>query len=91
MFVVTDSSGLAGFLEALDVTRHAKIGFTVGVVFSALVYAYRVGEVLGPVQDQRGSPLLFVLLAFVLAMGVGVLVTVILTVRSAVRLARDLE
>lgn len=76
-------------MEALNVVRHAKVGFAVGVAVAALVYVYRVFELLGPVRDPRGSPWLFLLLAFVLAVGVGVLVTLMLVSRAAIEYARE--
>lgn len=77
------------FAAALDVRRNAGVGALVGVAFAALVYLYRVAELLGPVRDTRGSPLLFLGLAFVLAFATAALVTVALTVRSAYRLAQE--
>ena len=77
--------------RALDVRRNAVVGFGSGVVLALLAYAFRVGELAGPTADARGSPALFLLLAFVLAVSVGLLVTAALTVRSAVRLARDAD
>lgn len=79
----------AALIEALDVSRHAKVGFAIGAAVAAVVYLYRVLELLGPVRDTRGSPFLFLLLAVVLAVAVGVLVTTVLVVRAAVRLARE--
>jgi len=89
--VSEDPSGPAGFIEALGVARNAKIGFAVGIGIAAVVYVYRVAELGGPVPATRGSPLLFLMLAVVLAASAGALVTVALTVRSAIRLARDIE
>lgn len=78
-------------LAALDVERNAKIGFGSGVVLALLAYWFRVGEVLGPVPDTRGSPGLFLVLAFVLAVSAGGLITLVLTVRTAIGLARQTE
>jgi len=76
-------------VEALDVVRHAKVGFAVGFLVAIAAYLYRVLGLLGPVRDTRGSPLLFLLLAFVLAVSLGLLVTMLLVARSAIRLARE--
>ncbi len=94
-----DSSGPARLIEALGVVRNAKIGFAVGVGLAVLMYVYRVGELGGPVNPATNgtagatpeSPLLFVMLAFVLATSAGALVTALLTVIAAARLARDVE
>jgi hypothetical protein len=65
------------------------------------MYAYRVAELGGPVNPATNatanatatpeSPVLFLMLAFVLATSAGALVTALLTVGSAIRLARDVE
>ena len=101
-----DSPGPARLVEALGVARNAKVGFGVGVALAVLVFAYRVAELGGPVPappanataagNSSGmatpeSPVLFVMLAFVLAVSAGALVTALLTVAAAVRLSRDLE
>lgn len=76
-------------IDALDVVRHAKVGFAIGFVVAIAAYLYRVLGLLGPVQDTRGSPLLFLLLGFVLAVSLGLLITMVLVARTAVRLARE--
>jgi len=76
-------------IDALDVVRHAKVGFAVGFLVAIAAYLYRMLGLLGPVQDPRGSPLLFLLLAFVLAVSFGLLVTMVLVARSAIGLARE--
>ena len=96
-----DTSGPARLIEALGVVRNAKIGFGVGVALAVLVYAYRVAELGGPVATPPanatnaaatpGSPGLFLMLAFVLAVSAGALLTALLTVGAAIRLARDVE
>jgi hypothetical protein len=89
-------------IDALDVARNAKVGFAVGIGLAVLMYAYRVAELGGPtspaVNGTAGnvtatpeSPALFLMLAFVLATSAGALVTALLTVVAAVRLARDIE
>jgi hypothetical protein len=80
----------ANLVAALNVRRNAAIGFGVGALVAALLYAYRVG-VVGSVQGQAGTPLSFLALAFVLALALGALVTALLTVVTALGLARDLE
>jgi len=99
--VADDTPGAARLMRALEVGRNARIGFGVGVALAALVYVYRVAELGGPVNPAVNttnattaapeSPLLFLMLAFVLAVSTGVLVTALLTVRSAVHLAREAE
>lgn len=86
-----DAARTRELASALDVRRNALVGFGSGVVLAILAYAFRVGELAGPNPDTRGSPALFLLLAFVLAVSVGLLVTAALTVRSAVRLAREAD
>nr|WP_305794425.1 hypothetical protein [Halomarina rubra] len=73
----------------MNVPRNARIGVSVGVVVAALVYAVRVFELLGP-APEAGGPWYFLMLAFVLATGLALLVTVALTVVTAVRRAREL-
>lgn len=83
--VTAERSGTAAFLDALRVARNAKIGVAVGVVFGALMYVVRVFELRGPAPDGVGGPVLFLALAFVLAFGTAVLVTIVLTSVSAYR------
>ena len=87
---VPERPGTANFVRALNVRRNARIGVGVGVVFAAAVYSVRVFELLGPAPDAAG-PAFFLMLAFVLATGVALLVTVALTVRSAARRAREVD
>lgn len=82
--------GATALIDTLDIPRNARIGVAVGVLFAVLVYAYRFLEVFGPAPDAAG-PVYFLMLAFVLAVGVALLTTVVLTVRTAVREARELE
>lgn len=74
---------------AFGVPRHARVGFTVGTILAAAAYGYRVAGLAGPVADTRGSPGMFLLLAFVLAISIGALITIILTLRTALSLARE--
>lgn len=87
---VPDRPGLGGFLAGLGVERNAAVGMAVGVAVAALVYAVRVFELLGPAPSGAGGPGLFLALAFVLAVGTAMLVTVALTVLAAYREAREL-
>ena len=86
-----DAARTRELASALDVRRNAALGFGSGVVLAAMAYAFRVGELAGPSPDSRGSPALFLLLAFVLAVTVGLVLTAALTVRHAVRIARAAE
>ena len=88
---VPDRDTTRELVAALDVRRNAAIGFGGGLALAAVAYAFRVFELAGPNPDSRGSPALFVLLAFVLAVTVGLLLTAALTARSALRLARTAE
>lgn len=85
------NNGTAAFLDALNVTRNMKIGLVVGFAFAALVYAVRVFELLGPAPQGVAGPVLFLALAFVLAFGAFVLVTISLTLVSAYRRVQELE
>lgn len=89
--VSSDRSGTAAFFDALRVARNAKIGVAVGVAFGALMYVVRVFELRGPAPDGVGGPILFLALAFVLAFGTAVLVTIVLTVVSAYRAVRRVD
>jgi len=71
-------------LAALPVRRNVAVGAAVGVGLGGSLYAVRVLEVLGPAPD-RGSPLLFLALAFVLASATAGLVFSVLTAVSAYR------
>jgi hypothetical protein len=91
---VPDRPPGGGLLEALDVRRNALIGVGAGLLLAAGVYLVRVFELLGPTPGTRAYPVVgaagwFLLLGFVLAVTTAMLVTALLTVVSAVRLARD--
>lgn len=88
---MVDAARTRELARVLSVRRNAAIGFGSGVVLAILAYAFRVGELAGPNPDTRGSPALFLLLAFVLAVTVGLVVTAALTLRSALRVAREAE
>lgn len=89
--VVPDAARTRELARALDVRRNAAIGFGSGLVVATLAYAFRVGELAGANPDTRGSPAMFLLLAFVLAVTVGLLVSAVLTIRSAIRLAGEVR
>lgn len=76
--------GTAAFAAALDVRRNALAGFGLGGLFAGGVFVLFVG-----LPGSRRSPLLFVGLAAVLAVGTGLLLTVVFTLASAYRLARQ--
>ena len=80
---------LLAVLRTLGVRRHAAVGLVVGGVLAVAMYAYRVLELGGPTPDIGGSPFLFLLLAFVLAISSAALVTVALTLGSAIRRVRE--
>lgn len=73
----------ANFLRALNVERNAAVGFAFGTLFAAAVFVRFVYLV-----DRPHSPVLWLMLAFVLAVGTGLLLTVAFTLGSAYRLAR---
>ena len=85
----------SGLLQALRVPRNGAVGAAVGVAIAVLAYLARVLELLGPFAGTREYPGLapegwFLILAFVLATSTALLVTSVLTVVEAVRLARRL-
>jgi hypothetical protein len=89
-----DGSGPARLIRALDVPRNAAVGVGVGAVLAAALYFVRVLELFGPFAGTREFPVFgpegwFLLLAFVLATTTAMIVTALLTVLSAVTLARE--
>lgn len=76
--------GADGLVAALPLRRNAALGVAIGVAVGAGVYAVRVTEALGP-APSRGSPLLFLALAFVLASAAAGLVASLLTLASLYR------
>ncbi|GAB3023700.1 DUF7536 family protein [Natronobiforma cellulositropha] len=76
----------AQFLAALRVKRNALIGLVVGTLFAATLLAVFVL----PAPVTRADPMLYVGLAFVVAVTVGAMVAVLLTIYSAVKLSREL-
>lgn len=77
-------SPTATFLAALDARRNAKRGFAFGTVLALAVLLVFV-----VVPGTTRSPVLYLVLAVVLATSVGALAAVLLTVLAAYRLARD--
>lgn len=77
-------------LDVLRVRRNLAVGAAAGAVIAAGLYAIRFLELLGTAPD-RGSPLLFLGLAVVLAVSAAGLVATLLTLATAVRVARDFD
>jgi len=84
--VGVDADGPAGLLDALGLARNLRIGLAVGVGVAAVVFGLFV---VVPGETVR-SPWYYGALAFVLATATGGLVTVLLLVRRAYRLTREL-
>jgi hypothetical protein len=76
--------GTARFAAALGVRRNAAVGFALGVAVAAF---FTYGAITGPADAYSDAA--YVALGFVLAVGVGLLATLLLTAGSAVRLARE--
>lgn len=77
-------SGRAALVRALHVRRNAKIGVGFGVLAALAVFAFFV-----VIPGTYRSALFYVALAFVLAVSLGGLATAVLTLGSAIRLARS--
>lgn len=77
-------------LAELRVKRNATIGIGVGLVVAILAYGYRV-VIVDPAAGAITSPLLFGLLAFVLAITFGMLVAIALTVGTVIARIRTGE
>jgi hypothetical protein len=69
-------------VAALNVPRNAKVGFATAFAVTAVIFAVFV------LPGTQRPAYLFLALAFVLVVSLGGLLTVVLTVVSAVRLAR---
>lgn len=78
-------SGPGALVAALDVPANARRGFLAAALLTSAVFVFFV-----VIPGARRSPLLYVALAFVLLVSLGGLLTVLLTLVSAVRLARQL-
>ncbi|MFB6111578.1 MAG: hypothetical protein ABEJ35_03480 [Halobacteriaceae archaeon] len=77
-------SGLRALVDALAVPRLAAIGFGIGTLFAVGVFVFFV-VIPGP--DR--SPALYLALAFVLALSVGLLVTIVAVAVKAYLLIQD--
>jgi len=93
---VPDRPPTAILIDKLAVPRNATIGAIVGIAVAAALYLVRVFTLLGPVAGTRQYPVFgpegwFLLLAFVLAVAVTLLVTIVLTAVTAYRLAQTGE
>lgn len=91
-----DRPPVLALLESLDLYRNAKIGIAAGLTVAIVAYLVRFLELLGPLVDGQSYPFVgpetwFLLLAFVLAVTMGLLVTVGLLLWSARRAVRDLD
>ena len=82
-----DRPGTAAFLAALGVARNAKVGFAAGTVLALALLAL----VVRGAEAAQYPVFLYAALAFVLAVGVGLLLTAALTVGAAVRRAREMD
>jgi hypothetical protein len=72
-------------LRALGVRKHAIRGFAAGIAVAVAVYVFFV-----VVPGTYRSRLYYLALAFVLATGVGAMVTIVLVALRARRLIKDL-
>lgn len=84
------------FLRALAVGRNARAGFGIGILFASLVFVWFVyiperPDIELPWYLAVPDVVLWLMLAAVLAVGTGLLLTVTFTLGSAVHLARDLD
>ena len=79
--------GTAAFLAALRVRRNAKVGFALGTVLALALLALVVR---GAAAAQY-PVYLYAALAFVLAVGVGLLLTALITVGVAVKRVREMS
>ncbi len=85
-----DRPPMVQFLQTLNAGRHAKVSAAVGALFAVAVYGFFVvaPAVLPGVPARGRSPLLFLLLAFVVAVTTAMLLVTVLTLVSAVRRVR---
>lgn len=84
----TDVPDRPPILGVLRVRRNVAIGATVGISVAVLAYVYRV-IIVDPAPGAVTSPWLFGALAFVLAVTLGGLVAIALTLGTAIRRARQ--
>jgi hypothetical protein len=79
--------GTANFFRAINVARNAKIGFGIGTVLAVLLLV----SVIQGASSAQYSMLHYAGLAFVLATGTGLLLTIVFTTGSLVRKVRELD
>jgi hypothetical protein len=78
-------SGRAALVRALNVQRNAVVGFAFGVLVAVAVFGFFV-----VIPGTYRAVEYYAALAFVLALSLGGLATAVLTLFSAIRLAREL-
>ena len=78
-----EPSGRAAFVRALNVRRNARWGFGFGALVAVAVFGFFV-VIPGTIRSRA----YYVALGFVLALSLGGLTTAVLTLFSAIRLAR---
>ncbi|MFD1647162.1 DUF7536 family protein [Haloarchaeobius litoreus] len=78
---------LLRFFEALGFRRHARVGVVAGIVLAVALYGFfvTVPSVAPGVRGRPESPLLYVVLGFVVAVATALFVTTALTVRTLAR------
>jgi hypothetical protein len=79
--------GTAAFMRAVNVSRNAKVGFGIGVVLALSLLALVVRSA----AASEYPVVLYGALAFVLAVGTGLLLTAVFTVGSVIRRVRELD
>lgn len=80
----SEPSGRVAFARALNVRRNAIAGFGFALAVTGGVFGFFV-----VIPGVSRSPAYYVALAFVLALSLGGLATTVLTLFSAIRLARE--
>jgi hypothetical protein len=86
--------GFGPLVERLRVRRNALVGGAVGVLVAAVLYAVRVGELLGPFAGRQAFPVVgpegwFLLLALVFASSAAVIVATLLTLATGYVVVRE--
>ncbi|WP_440988645.1 DUF7536 family protein [Haloarchaeobius baliensis] len=78
---------LLRFFEALGFRRHARLGVVAGIVLAVALYGFFVAvpSIAPGVRGRPESPLLYVVLGFVVAVATALFVTTALTVRTLAR------
>lgn len=82
-----EGSGVGALVRALEVPRLAAWGFAIGLVLTVGTFGFFV--VLPGAADR--SPLLYLGLGFVLALSLGLLLTMVFVAGSAYRLVRSTD